>query len=509
MQGCLLTFVRGKMSKDVCPPFAGLGCFCLLCSLLCGSGSLPLLLLLLLLPPLLLPLLCQIRVGMLTVGTRGRVRSRCLFFLNSHSKSKQTCVLWGVVLQVMKKKEEEEREEEKEEARERITKQFSQGVCTALGLIERGKRVVVVERGRIGWAASGRNGGFALPGYQIDGAELIERSVCLSRLCLCLCVSVWWEWDRLGAEKARHFYQLSLEGFHVLRQRIDKYRILCDVKVTFLYRFLFFFLSNICGRLVCRMLGSWSCRASRTLRRSTQITWGRQMISLALNLNCGMVSLSSFLTHCLFTDPFSHFFSLFLIAAKVQSFYRTTFYHHGVFSPDAFTVNPLGMTAGLARAARTLGALMFERTNAVQIEEVPASSSPSRRYRVTTSSSSGEGTVLGMWNVWIILSFPSDCSLTADHVVLATNYDPGNQTLSKLVARGTVPIYTYIAVTKPLPVGSVSPSPAQMAPPDEGIEGELGKIVKKWYCTCDDRFALAYFRPLPGELKSHRFLCIQ
>jgi len=88
--------------------------------------------------------------------------------------------------------------------------------------------------------------------------------------------------------------------------------------------------------------------------------------------------------------------SLFLIAAKVQSFYRTTFYHHGVFSPDAFTVNPLGMTAGLARAARTLGALMFERTDAVQIEEVPASSSLSRRYRVTTSSSSGEGSVLGM-----------------------------------------------------------------------------------------------------------------
>jgi len=67
-------------------------------------------------------------------------------------------------------------------------------VCTALGLIERGKRVVVVERGRIGWAASGRNGGFALPGYQIDGAELIERSVCLSRVFVFVfvfvCVSV-------------------------------------------------------------------------------------------------------------------------------------------------------------------------------------------------------------------------------------------------------------------------------------------------------------------------------
>ncbi len=36
---------------------------------------------------------------------------------------------------------------------------------------------------------------------------------------------------RLGPEKARDFYQLSLEGFHLLRSRIDKYSIPCDVKV--------------------------------------------------------------------------------------------------------------------------------------------------------------------------------------------------------------------------------------------------------------------------------------
>ena len=38
------------------------------------------------------------------------------------------------------------------------------GLNTALGLIERGKKVVLVEAHRIGWGASGRNAGFVAKG---------------------------------------------------------------------------------------------------------------------------------------------------------------------------------------------------------------------------------------------------------------------------------------------------------------------------------------------------------
>ena len=64
-----------------------------------------------------------------------------------------------------------------------------------------------------------------------------------------------------------------------------------------------------------------------------------------------------------------------------------------------------------------------------------------------------------------------------------------------------MPIYTYIAVTKPLPLDAVSPSPPNMVAAASGIDGELSKVVKKWHCTYDDRFALAYFRPLEGILE--------
>ena len=40
------------------------------------------------------------------------------------------------------------------------------GLATALGLAERGKKVIVLEARRVGWGASGRNGGFVSAGYR-------------------------------------------------------------------------------------------------------------------------------------------------------------------------------------------------------------------------------------------------------------------------------------------------------------------------------------------------------
>ncbi len=39
------------------------------------------------------------------------------------------------------------------------------GLSTAFHLTEAGKSVILLEENRIGWGASGRNGGFVSPGY--------------------------------------------------------------------------------------------------------------------------------------------------------------------------------------------------------------------------------------------------------------------------------------------------------------------------------------------------------
>jgi gamma-glutamylputrescine oxidase len=83
------------------------------------------------------------------------------------------------------------------------------GLCTALGLVERGVRdVMVLEQQRVGHGASGRNGGFVFGGYSLECADLLRV---------------------LGAERARELYRLTTDAVESIRQRIARYEIQCDV----------------------------------------------------------------------------------------------------------------------------------------------------------------------------------------------------------------------------------------------------------------------------------------
>ncbi|MCH8619388.1 FAD-binding oxidoreductase [Undibacterium sp. TS12] len=83
------------------------------------------------------------------------------------------------------------------------------GLATALGLLERGvKNIVLLEAEQIGHGASGRNGGFVFGGFSLDNAELLRQ---------------------LGREPARRLYQLTLDGVDLIRKRIRQYSIDCDI----------------------------------------------------------------------------------------------------------------------------------------------------------------------------------------------------------------------------------------------------------------------------------------
>src|SRR5258708_30026691 len=69
------------------------------------------------------------------------------------------------------------------------------GLHCARLLAMRGFKVVLVERRRIGWGASGRNGGFVSPGFAERSGALI---------------------DRMGLEHARRLYAPSPRGVAVL-----------------------------------------------------------------------------------------------------------------------------------------------------------------------------------------------------------------------------------------------------------------------------------------------------
>jgi gamma-glutamylputrescine oxidase len=79
------------------------------------------------------------------------------------------------------------------------------GLATALDLAERG-RSVLLEAHRIGWGASGRNGGFMSPGFGVGVSALIEK---------------------MGLHRAREMYALSKMGHALVGERIAAYGIDC------------------------------------------------------------------------------------------------------------------------------------------------------------------------------------------------------------------------------------------------------------------------------------------
>ncbi len=82
------------------------------------------------------------------------------------------------------------------------------GISTALHLAERGYNVHVVEAHRVGWGATGRNGGQMIGG--IAGEHCIAK--------------------HHGRDVEELFSKLRWEGHNIIRHRVSKYGIDCDLK---------------------------------------------------------------------------------------------------------------------------------------------------------------------------------------------------------------------------------------------------------------------------------------
>jgi gamma-glutamylputrescine oxidase len=81
------------------------------------------------------------------------------------------------------------------------------GLSAAIELADRGYRVVVLEARRVGWGASGRNGGQAIAGLACD-PSVIEA--------------------QLGLDDARRVWSTTMEALDLIRHRCDRFGIACD-----------------------------------------------------------------------------------------------------------------------------------------------------------------------------------------------------------------------------------------------------------------------------------------
>lgn len=85
------------------------------------------------------------------------------------------------------------------------------GLSAALHAARRGASVALLEGGRVGWGASGRNGGQMIPGLRKGAVALIKA---------------------YGPERARALFHLALEARQLVADLIERHAIACDPKAT-------------------------------------------------------------------------------------------------------------------------------------------------------------------------------------------------------------------------------------------------------------------------------------
>lgn len=250
------------------------------------------------------------------------------------------------------------------------------GLHAALNAAERGFKVVLLEAGRIGWGASGRNGGQMIPGWRKGAAELVSR---------------------YGADKARRLFSLAMEARDLTFDRIERHGIACDLRTN--------------GHLTAAA-------------KPADLTWMRAEADI----------LASVMAY-----PHASVLSREETRAKLDS----PGFFGGFLDAKGGHAHPLNYALGLADAARSAGAALYEGSRALRVET---------HNGVCVRTDGGD--------------------VRARFGVLAC--DALLDGLEPRIAGRIMPVANYLAATAPLP------SPARL------IADELA--------VSDSRFVVNYFR---------------
>ena len=176
------------------------------------------------------------------------------------------------------------------------------GLSAALAAAERGFSVVLLEAGKIGWGASGRNGGQMIPGWRKGAAELIKL---------------------YGAGRAKALFDLALDARTRALQRIAQHDIACDLRTN--------------GHLTAAAKPAdlrWMAEEAEALAGVMHYPHARV--------------LDRDETYAKLTSPI---------------------FYGGLFDSQGARVHPLNYALGLADAARTAGAKLYESSRAVSVNQ--------------------------------------------------------------------------------------------------------------------------------------------
>ncbi|KAE9643422.1 FAD-binding oxidoreductase [Pseudomonas sp. PB103] len=176
------------------------------------------------------------------------------------------------------------------------------GVATAVELAEKGLKVAIVESNKIGWGATGRNGGQVTGSLSGDGAMRKQMRA------------------KLGDDVDDFIWHLRWRGHEIIKQRVEKYAIQCDLKHGHLH----------------------------AAYKPSHMTDLRNDYEEAVRRGLGdEVSL--------------------LDRSQVRDLLQSDLYHGAIKNTRNMHLHPLNLCIGEARAAESLGALIFENSEVLEI----------------------------------------------------------------------------------------------------------------------------------------------
>ena len=177
------------------------------------------------------------------------------------------------------------------------------GVSTALELAEKGYRVAVLEANRIGWGATGRNGG------QVTGS--LSGDTAMARQFR----------NTIGKQADEFVWNLRWRGHDIIRQRVERYRIACDLKF---------------GHMQTALKPAHMDELQATFEVGQRRGMGEQLQLVP--------------------------------ADRMGDYLETDLYCGGLLNRKNMHLHPLNLCLGEAMAAHSLGALMFEDSRVLEIE---------------------------------------------------------------------------------------------------------------------------------------------
>ncbi len=177
------------------------------------------------------------------------------------------------------------------------------GVATAVELAEKGLKVAIIEASKIGWGATGRNGGQVTGSLSGDQAMVKQLR------------------KTMGSEAETFVWNLRWRGHDIIKQRVEKYGIQCDLKH---------------GHLQTAYKPSHMNELQATYDEACQRGMGEYMTMVSKD--------------------------------DIPDYLESTIYHGGLLNMRNMHLHSLNLCVGEARAAESMGALIFENSPVLDIQ---------------------------------------------------------------------------------------------------------------------------------------------